>query len=64
MLSKHNTAFAWDYVDMKGIHSEIFQHRIYIKDDATPIRQPQIRMNLARRDIGKEEQEESENTVS
>ena len=54
VLFKHSASFAWDYADMKGIHPDIFQHHIYIKDDATPIQKPQRTMNPTLRYIFKE----------
>jgi hypothetical protein len=32
LLIEHKEAFAWDYMDMKGISSEICTHHIYIKE--------------------------------
>jgi hypothetical protein len=40
LLQENKEAFTWDYIDMKGI-SELCTHRIYIKEDCRPIRQPQ-----------------------
>lgn len=40
---------------MKGIHANIYQHCIYIKDDSIPIKQLRRRMNPTFRDIVKEE---------
>jgi hypothetical protein len=40
---------------MKGIHPSICTHHIYIKEDYNTIRKPQRRMNLALKDIVKQE---------
>jgi hypothetical protein len=45
----------WDYTYMKGIHPDLCTHHIYIKEYCWPIRQPQLRMNPALKDIIKEE---------
>jgi hypothetical protein len=55
MLQKHNSAFAWDYTDMKGVHPNLCTHHIYIKEDSQAISKPQRRMNPSLRDIVKEE---------
>ena len=41
LLQENKEAFAWDYVDMKGISPTMCKHHIYIKDDCRPVRQPQ-----------------------
>jgi hypothetical protein len=41
LLMEHKEAFAWDYMDMKGISSELCTHHIYIKEECRPIFQPQ-----------------------
>jgi hypothetical protein len=33
LLIEHKEAFAWDYMDMKGIPSELCTHHIYIKEE-------------------------------
>jgi len=40
---------------MKGVHLSICAHHIYIKEDYKPVRQPQKWMNIALKDIVKEE---------
>ena len=40
---------------MKGVHPLVYTHHIYIMEDCKPVRQPQMRMNLALKDIVKEE---------
>ena len=37
LLQENKQAFAWDYVDMKGIYPTMCKHHIYIKDDCRPI---------------------------
>ena len=55
LLSHHLDAFVWSYKEMKGVHPSVYTHHIYIKEDYKPVRQPQRRMNLALKDIVKEE---------
>lgn len=40
---------------MKGLHPSMCTHHIYIKEGCKPVWQPQRRMNLALKDIVKEE---------
>ena len=55
LLTRHLEAFSWSYKEMKGIHPSVYTHHIYINDGCKPVRQPQRRMNLALKDIVKEE---------
>jgi hypothetical protein len=55
LLIEHKEAVAWDYMDMKGISSELYTHHIYIKEECRPIFQPQRRMNPNLKEIVKEE---------
>ena len=55
LLQKHQDAFAWEYMDMKGLDPALCTHRIYISPDCKPVRQPQRRINPALRDIVKNE---------
>jgi hypothetical protein len=55
LLQKHFGAFFWDYKDMPGIHPDTCTHHIYLQENAIPIRQPQLHMNLVVKDIVKEE---------
>jgi len=55
MLKEHMDAFAWSYKEMKGVHPSVCTHHIYIKEGCKLVRQPQRRMNLALKDIVKEE---------
>jgi hypothetical protein len=55
LLIEYKEAFAWDYMDMKGISSELCTHHIYIKEECRPIFQPQRRMNPNLKEIVKEE---------
>jgi hypothetical protein len=55
LLIEYKEAFAWDYMDMKGISSELCTHHIYIKEECQPIFQPQRRMNPNLKEIVKEE---------
>lgn len=45
LLRKYKEAFAWDYLDMKGIDPQLCMHHIYTEKDVRPIRQPQWRLN-------------------
>jgi len=53
LLRKYKEAFAWDYLDMKGIDPQLCTHHIYTENDARLIRQPQWRLNPHLRDIVK-----------
>ena len=55
ILKEKSGAFAWEYKDMKGIHSDMCIHHIYTQYNMRHIRQPQRRMNPALKDIVKEE---------
>jgi len=55
VLKINIVVFAWDYKDMEGIHISICTHHIYIKEYCKSIRQTQRRMNLALKDIVKQE---------
>jgi hypothetical protein len=37
MLQRQFDAFAWDYVDMKGIHLDTCTHHIYTNDQIRPV---------------------------
>ena len=41
LLHKNKEEFSWDYTDMKGISPELCTHRIYIKEGARLVYQPQ-----------------------
>lgn len=45
--------FAWTYIDMEGVHPDICQHHIFIKEGMFPIRQQQRNMNPTMKDIVK-----------
>jgi hypothetical protein len=34
ILRKHSFAFAWDYIDMKGIYPNLCTRHIYLKEDS------------------------------
>ena len=40
MLQKHYSAYAWEYIDMKGINSKTCMHHIYIQENVKLVRQP------------------------
>jgi hypothetical protein len=53
-LQRQFDAFAWDYADMKGIHSDTCTQHIYTNNQIRLARQPHQRMNLSLKDIVKE----------
>jgi hypothetical protein len=55
VLQAHAATFAWDYSDMKGIDPKLCIHKIYINEGCRTIRLPQRHMNLALREIVKDE---------
>eukprot|EP00253_Pinus_taeda_P012276 PITA_12276 len=55
ILTKYKNAFAWDYLDMKGIDPQLCTHHIYIENDAKPVRQPQRRLNPHLKEVVKAE---------
>jgi len=55
LLRKYQEAFAWDYTDMHGIHTDTCTHHIYTDSTIKPVRQPQRRMNPMFWDIVREE---------
>lgn len=55
LLEKYKKAFAWEYMDMKGIHLNLCNHRIYLKDGCKLVRHPQRRMNPTLKEVVKEE---------
>jgi hypothetical protein len=55
ILKKQSGEFAWEYIDMKGIHPDTCIHRIYTQGEIPPVRKPQRRMNPTLKDIVKEE---------
>ena len=40
LLKQHKGALAWEYMDMKGIPSELCTHHTYIKNECRPICKP------------------------
>ena len=55
MLRENLEAFAWSYKEMNGVHPSVCTHHIYIKEGCKSVWSPQRRMNLALKDIVKEE---------
>ena len=41
LLREQNEAFAWEYINMKGIHNDFCTHHIYIPPNARLARKPQ-----------------------
>ena len=44
-FQEHKDNFAWTYKDLRGIPSELCEHRIVLEDNARPVRQRQHRLN-------------------
>jgi hypothetical protein len=55
LLKEQSGAFAWEYIDMRGVHPDTCIHHIYIQPGITLVRQPQRRMNPILKYFGKEE---------
>ena len=55
VLKKQAGAFAWEYIDIKGIHPDTCIHHIYMDPNISRVRNPQRRMNPTLNDIVKEE---------
>jgi len=53
-LQQHSAAYAWEYIDMKGISPNTYIHHIYIEENYRPVKQPQRKMNPNLREIVKE----------
>lgn len=55
MIHEQIGAFAWYYLNMRGIHPDTCMHHIYTNEEMTSVRQPQGHMNQAIKDIVKDE---------
>ena len=55
LLKKHRSAFGWNDANLKGISPSICTHRIYLEEDAKPIRQMQRRLNPNMQEVVKKE---------
>eukprot|EP00253_Pinus_taeda_P026557 PITA_26557 len=55
MVREQTREFTWDYLDMRGIHPDTYIHHIYTNEETRLVQQPQRLMNLALKDIVKEE---------
>jgi len=55
VLKKHKKAIGWTLADIPGISPSTFMHRILLEDGATPVRQPQRRLNLVISNVVKKE---------
>lgn len=53
LLQENKEAFAWDYVDMKGISPTMCKHHLYIKDNCRLVYHPQRRLNPTMKEIVK-----------
>ena len=45
LLKEHKSAFGWNVADLKGISPSICTNRMYLEEDAKPIRQMQRHLN-------------------
>ena len=45
IISKYKAAIGWKIDDIKGMHREICEQRIFLEEDLKPTRQPQRRLN-------------------
>ena len=55
ILQKHRSVFGYSLQDLKGISPTLCTHRIPIDPSSTPSREPQRRLNNARREVVKKE---------
>ena len=53
LLRQHKGALGWTIVDLKGISAAICTHRIFLEDDARPIRQMQRHLNPTLQEVVK-----------
>ena len=55
LLRQHKGALGWTIADLRGINSAICTHRIFLEDDARPIRQMRRRLNPTLQEVVKKE---------
>ena len=55
LLRQHKGALGWTIADLKGINAAICTHRIFLEDDARPLRQIQRRLNPTLQEVVKKE---------
>ncbi|XP_074311480.1 uncharacterized protein LOC141647254 [Silene latifolia] len=55
VLKQHKEAIGWTMADIKGISPTLCMHRIFLEDEANPVRQPQRRLNPPMMDVVKKE---------
>ena len=55
LLKEHRSAFGWNVADLKGISPSICTHKIYLEEDAKPIRQMQRCLNPKMQEVVKKE---------
>ena len=55
VLDENKEALGWTMTDIKGISPSIVQHRIHLREDAKPTRDPQRRLNPTMKEVVKKE---------
>ncbi|XLR23427.1 hypothetical protein S83_051327, partial [Arachis hypogaea] len=55
VLRKHKKAIGWSLADIVGISPQVCEHRIFLEEEAKPIRQPQRRLNPTILEVVKKE---------
>ena len=51
VLRKHKKAIGWTIDDIKGISPSLVMHKIHLKKNSKPSREPQRRLNLAMQEV-------------
>ncbi|XP_061374695.1 uncharacterized protein LOC133316911 [Gastrolobium bilobum] len=55
VLKKHKATIGWSFSDLKGINPSFCTHKILMKDDIKPVRQPQRRLNPTMKEVVRKE---------
>ncbi|MDP0919621.1 hypothetical protein Q6272_31745, partial [Klebsiella pneumoniae] len=53
VLSEYKEAIGWTLADIKGISPTLCMHKIYLENDAKPVRESQRRLNPAMMEVVK-----------
>jgi hypothetical protein len=51
VLREHKEAIGWKIDDIKGISPSLVMHKIHLKENSKPLREPQRRLNLAMQEV-------------
>jgi hypothetical protein len=51
VLREHKEAIGWTIEDIKGINPSLVMHKIHLKENAKPLREPQRRLNPAMQEV-------------